>query len=259
MGKGERFMKHVPKSNEPPKLREYRQNNPNGRWEQFRQDCKSGLNEVFETLASDHGGLCAYCEMKINKPNHQVEHFHDKSDESDQNNPTKWHLDWSNMWYCCKGGTEENFVGDEFKRPSKVNCSCGQHKKNNDYQNIISPNDIPKFPRIFSYKISDNSVEILADEELCSESRIDKNYVEKTIEMLNLNCNRLQETRYAYLKPIKKILCEKKPNTEQIKDLLIRLIGNKYENKCWGQFFTMIRWQFKKIAEEYLEEIQFNG
>jgi uncharacterized protein (TIGR02646 family) len=258
MGKGEWFMKHVQKSNEPSKLREYRQNNPDGCWERFRKECPSGLKEIFETLSNDQGGLCVYCETKINKPNHQVEHFHDKSDHSDPNNPTRWHLDWNNMWYCCKGGTQEKFVEDHFVKPIKENCSCGQYKKFNDYQNIISPNKIPAFPRIFSYKIYDNSVEIHADENFCSENGIDKDRVEQTIKILNLNCKRLQNARHAVLKPINDAF-RTKPNQEQIKKLLIRFIGNKYENGSWGQFFTMIRYRFKNIAEEYLEEIQFHG
>ncbi|MDR2115974.1 MAG: TIGR02646 family protein, partial [Planctomycetaceae bacterium] len=212
-------MKHVPKSNEPPKLNEYRQNNPDRHWDHFRSECQSGLDEVFETLSKDHGGLCAYCEMKINKPNHQVEHFHDKSDESDPNNPTRWHLDWSNMWYCCKGGTQESSDKNKFLQPVKDNRSCGQHKELNDYQNIIPPNEIPAFPRIFSYKITENSVEIQADENLCTESGIDKNRVEQTIKILNLNCKRLQNARYAHLKPIIDILTKTKPNPEKLKGL----------------------------------------
>jgi uncharacterized protein (TIGR02646 family) len=258
MGKGERFMKHIAKSGEPAALHEYRQNNLGNRWENFRHECQSGLKEVYETLSKDHGGLCAYCEMKINPPNHQVEHFHDKSDTSDANNPTRWHLDWDNMLYCCKGGTQECINTDEFLQPISDNTSCGQQKQTDDYKKILSPQEIPAFPRIFSYKISDNGVSIHVDEILCSKAGIDKNRAEQTIEILNLNCKRLCEARRAVLKPYM-TLHEKKPDRNQLKKLLTRLIGNKYENGCWRNFFTMIRYRFGNVAEEYLEEIQFIG
>jgi uncharacterized protein (TIGR02646 family) len=258
MGKGEWFMKHIAKSNEPAKLQEYRQNNPGNRWEDFRSECQSGLNEVYETLSNDHGGLCAYCEMKVTSSNRQVEHFHDKSDTSDTNNPTQWHLDWDNMWYCCKGGTQESINTDEFLQPVNDNTSCGQHKKSGDYENILSPREIPAFPRIFLYKISDDGVSIHADEKLCLEVGIDKDRVEKTIEILNLNCKRLCKVRLAVLKPYM-TLNEKQPNRNQLKNLVMRLIGNKYKNGYWEKFFTMIRYRFRNVAEEYLEEIQFHG
>jgi uncharacterized protein (TIGR02646 family) len=201
MGKGEWFMKHITKSSEPAKLQEYRQNNPKNSWKNFRDECQSGLNEVYETLSNDQGGLCAYCEMKITPPNHQVEHFHDKSDTSNTDNPTQWHLDWDNMLYCCKGGTQESMNTGEFLQPISDNTSCGQHKQTDDCNKILSPNKIPPFPRIFSYKISDNGISIHVDAVLCSKAGIDKNRAEQTIKILNLNCKRLCEARRAVLKP----------------------------------------------------------
>ena len=85
-----------------------------------------------------------------------------------------------------------------------------------------------------------------------------KNRAEQTIEILNLNCKRLCEVRRAVLKPYM-TLHEKKPDRDQLKKLAASLLGNRYENGCWGIFFTMIRWRFRNIAEEYLEEIQFHG
>ncbi|MDR2762855.1 MAG: TIGR02646 family protein [Planctomycetaceae bacterium] len=251
-------MKFIKKSNEPQKLRDFRQNNSGKRWEEFRQQCRSGLNEVYKTLSNDQGGLCAYCEIKVDESNHQVEHFHDKSDESDQENPTRWHLDWNNMLYCCQGGSRKS-VDSKDRKQQKENISCGQHKEIGEYQNILSPLEIPMFPRIFSYKIYDGEVWIHADETLCTEAGIDKNRVEQTIEILNLNCKRLLEARHKVYMPIMSVLNEKKPTPDQQKKLAIDFIGNKYENGTWGQFFTMLRFIFKRVADEYLEELRRNS
>ncbi|MDR2439426.1 MAG: TIGR02646 family protein [Planctomycetaceae bacterium] len=252
-------MKHIQKSQEPPKLNEYRQNNPNRKWENFRHDCQSGLEEVYVKLLEDQGGLCVYCEMKISKPNHQVEHFHDKSDDSDPNAIKQWHLDWNNMWYACMGGTKNTRNTAEYMLPIKDNCSCGQHKKKDDYKTIFPPQKIPAFPRLFTYKNEENGISIHADEKLCIDAKIEPQQIEHTIDVLNLNCKRLCAARWAIIKPIYKRLENIQKPFEQYKPLIKIFMGNKYKNGLWESFFTMIRWRFGEAAEEYLEEIQFHG
>jgi uncharacterized protein (TIGR02646 family) len=197
--------------------------------------------------------------MKIGKPNHQVEHFHDKSDDSDSAVPTRWHLDWHNMWYACMGGTKETVDTAEYMLPIKNNCSCGQHKKNDDYRTIFPPQEIPAFPRIFMYKIEENGISIHVDENLCTIARINPQQIEHTIEMLNLNCKRLCIARRAVIKQMDKRLAHVRFSFDQYKQLIKIFMGNKYENGLWESFFTMIRWRFGKAAEEYLEGIQFHG
>ncbi|MDR2168733.1 MAG: TIGR02646 family protein [Planctomycetaceae bacterium] len=254
-------MKFINKSEEPQKLRDYRQKHPNNQWEQFRNECQTGLDEVYKTLKRDQGGICAYCEIKIQETDRQVEHFHDKSDKSDPNNPMRWHLDWNNLLYCCKGGTQKNNSGNNFLAASNVDISCGEHKKFGEYQNILSPLEIPMFPRIFSYEISEGSIWIRVDEKLCLQAGIDKTRAEQTIKVLNLNCKRLREARYSVMKQINFSLWARQhtnpdTNQDQVKKLIIRLIGNK---DSWGQFFTMIRHRFNDVVEKYLHEIQDEG
>jgi uncharacterized protein (TIGR02646 family) len=252
-------MKHIQKSNEPSKLNDYRQSNPNEKWEEFRNGCQSGLDEVYAKLSEDQGGLCVYCEMKISKPNHQVEHFHDKSDDSDSNAPRCWHLDWDNMWYACMGGTKETADTAEYMLPIKDNCSCGQHKRKGDYRNMFPPQEIPAFPRLFTYKYEGNGISIHADKNLCTIFNIDPQQIEHTINVLNLNCKRLCEARQSIVKPIDEILKSNRFSFEQYKLLAKKFMGNKYEYGLWEQFFTMIRWRFGEPAEEYLNDIQFHG
>jgi hypothetical protein len=44
-------MKHIQKSEEPSKLSVYRKDNPNGKWQDFRNECQSGLEEVYAKLS----------------------------------------------------------------------------------------------------------------------------------------------------------------------------------------------------------------
>jgi uncharacterized protein (TIGR02646 family) len=252
-------MKHIQKTEEPSKLNVYRQNNPNGKWQDFRNECQSGLEDVYTKLSEDQGGLCVYCEMKINRPNHQVEHFHDKSDNSDSGAPTRWHLCWHNMWYACMGGTRETAETTEYMLPVKNNCSCGQHKKKDNYQKIISPQNIPAFPRVFMYKIEENGISIHADENLCTIAQINPQQIERTIEILNLNCKRLCVARWTVIKQIDKRLAHLRLSFDQYKQLAKIFMGNKYESGLWEPFFTMIRWRFGRAAEEYLNDISFHG
>jgi len=251
-------MKFCYKGDELAGLRQYRDANPENRWENFRQECQSGLTEVYEHLHQDQGGLCVYCELSVSGDNRQVEHFHDKSDESDAVSPTKWHLAWDNMRYACKGGTGQNSDPNVFMEPVKENLSCGQAKGNGVYQNILAPDDIPLFPNIFRYERKEKAVTIHPDEERCREAKIDIARAQRTIDELNLNCPRLCQSRLAYWMPLEEILIKHRPNTQEKIRLASILLGDAQREKR-RSFFSMIRSILKESAEEYLHDIGYNG
>jgi uncharacterized protein (TIGR02646 family) len=255
-------MKFCYKGDEPDSLRQYRTSYPNNRWEDFRQECPSGLIEVYKQLRRDQGGLCVYCEVEISERaesegRRQVEHFHNKSDVSDTSDPMKWHLDWSNMWYACMGGTKQSDDPNVFMEPIKENQSCGQAKKADVIQEIFTPDDIPPFPRIFKYKQEANAVTIHPDEERCKEANIDAAKVQRTIDELGLNCPRLRQARLSVLKPLNKIL-KKRPDAQQKVRLASRFLGD-VQRRNRSSFFTMIRFVLKDAAETYLRSIEYNG
>ena len=251
-------MKFCYKGNEPDRLRQYREANAGNRWEDFRLGCQSGLTEVYEQLRQDQGGLCVYCELAVSEDNRQVEHFHDKSDESDVVSPRKWHLAWNNMWYACKGGTGQSGDPSAFMPPVKENKSCGQAKSSGVFQNILAPDEVPLFPRIFRYEQKKDAVTIHPDEECCRETNIDVSKVQRTIDELGLDCPRLCHARLAVLKTLNRFLSERRPDDQGKMRLASQFLGNaQKENR--KSFFTMIRFILKNAAEEYLRSIEYNG
>jgi len=250
-------MKFCYKGNEPDGLRQYRESHPDSRWENFRRECQGGLNEVYEQLCQDQGELCVYCELKVSKENRQVEHFHDKSDESDAANPTKWHLTWKNMWYACMGGTKQSGNTNEFMPPIENNRSCGQVKENEIFQNIIAPDEVSLLLRIFRYKQGADAVTIHPDEELCLQANVDVARVQRTIDALGLNCPRLCKARLSVLRPLNRRLNHRPDFQERVR-LASHYLGDaQRQNRT--SFFTMIRFILKDAAEEYLRSIEYNG
>ena len=247
-------MKHISKGIEPQELSRYKKENPGKKWEDFRQECPQGVEDVYQTLYQSQGGLCAYCEIKLNEQNRQIEHFHDKSDESDTTAPTRWHLDWANLFLTCKGGSLDTGKEGEFRKPISVNLSCDKTKK--DYHNIFRPDEIPAFPRLFRYEQHENAFTIHPDEQLCKEAGFPVEKVQKTIDEFHLNCPRLCEARLAILKPLQRILAEYKPS--DVTSLVQRYM-RKNDSQTWSSFFTLFRWRFKEKAERYLTETGYNG
>lgn len=94
-------MKCCCKEREASSLQAFRSARPTATWEQMRDDphnCgKTAYAEIKASLLRSQRGLCAYCEMDlgVNSSQQRVEHYHSKSDLTDQKN---WALDWSNLW-----------------------------------------------------------------------------------------------------------------------------------------------------------------
>jgi len=251
-------MKFSFKGDEPDGLRQYRESHPGGRWEDFRHECQSGLDAVYQQLRRDQGGLCVYCEVKVSESNRQVEHFHDKSDESDATNPTKWHLDWHNLWYACMGGTRQSDNPGEFMEPIKVNSSCGQEKEEGIFQHILVPDEISLLQRLFRYEQKADAITIHPDEEQCRMLNVDIAKVQRTIDVLGLNCSRLCKARLSALIPLNRIMAKKRPDFQARVRLASNYLGNA-QRLNRSSFFTMIRWMLKEAAEQHLRDIGYNG
>ncbi|MDR1856629.1 MAG: hypothetical protein LBR22_05655 [Desulfovibrio sp.] len=225
----------------------------------------------------DQHNICAYCEKKISAdsddnagktPRGQVEHFHQKSAVSDGNN---LHLDWKNMLAVCDGGrlpSVDNKV--QHQRPSEL--SCDQHKNQVIQQGqipdschgyILNPLTMPSFPNIFTLNKSNGH--IIPDVTACkkvqsflkpNEYRSAEELVQKTIDVLNLNCNRLTRIRLLIIKDIertKEFLRQRQtPKQEMLKSL-----QRKYFKDQWPEFFTAKRCCLGEIAEAYLREINY--
>ena len=199
-------MKKIRKSAEPAELTHFRTENPESHWDDFRD---SGHYDILRNAVfGDQGQLCAFCEVKIPEQSvreRRVEHFHPKSDQSTPDH--NWALDWSNMIGVCVGGETQK----EHKLPA--NLSCDAHKNYlinkrrlaEDCEGfVLNPLRIINTPCLFQF--DKRTGKLKPDPDACAQlADIDNRYdslvelVEKTIEILNLNCPRLADSRKVLL------------------------------------------------------------
>ncbi|MBF0477402.1 MAG: TIGR02646 family protein [Deltaproteobacteria bacterium] len=271
-------MKAVVKGVAPPELTHFRSRCPRATWEEMRHDPyfegQQAYTQIRGRLLGDQGGICAYCELDI-RDNHplkcRVEHFHPKSDTT---SPKNWALDWNNLLAVCNGGSNEyvNTPGF-FLMPKDENLSCDAHKDRMIQKGklspagegwILNPLQVNSFPNLF--RVNHFSGRLEPDELACNQvSPIQPNnlgstldLVQKTIDMLNLNCARLCDERMILIRTIEQGKKEQRKKgfspTEGLENLCKR-----YFHFRWPQFFSTIRFCLGQAAEKYLQEIGYNG
>lgn len=271
---GARQLKANIKPDEPHELIDFRSKNPTGTWEQMRNDGDGQIAYaiVRRTLINGQGGLCAFCEVGIhdNEPlKCRVEHFHPKSDISSVHN---WALDWKNMLAACMGGSQRHLEQPHTLEPLEENLSCDAFKdkmiQSGRLQEqcegwILDPKHVPAFPSLLFLERSTGR--LMPDEDQCSNVAFDNNQhpcayslVQHSIDMLNLNCNRLCEARLRVVWDIER---NKKKMREQgiAPQLALGELANRYLRQHWPAFFTTIRFCLGTAAEQYLTDTGFQG
>lgn len=253
------------KSAFPNPLTIFSNTNPYATWEDFRNHNDSqDYKELKKQMLKEQGGLCAYCEKKVDDlGNHEqrIEHFHNKSDDS---NPHKnWALDWNNLLLVCLGGsTHEAKIK---YHPSHL--SCDAHKETQGLPAAcegyyLNPVHIQTTVRLFDFDKATGRLQVnrLACEHLAG---LPNHYnddwcllVEKTIEILNLNSHRLCTDRlqvmHQYNKQIKKF--RERNDKDGFQKIAEREFSKKFTN-----FFTTWRSLLGEHAERYLESIDYDG
>lgn len=271
-------MKRVLKSSEPPLLTMYRALKPDGDWEEMRKDGEHGGEKVYsscrETVVSDQGGLCAYCEIVIRDAvplGCRVEHFHPKADKMSSMN---WAYCWDTMLGVCNGGDNPYIRKDGFHlAPIGANLSCDAHK-NTMIQSgklseqceglILNPLELPSFPALCTIakstgflhpdRVSCGNVEL----PLKGKHATVEELVQNTIDMLNLNCDRLAQMRLRIIRDIE----HNKKNQRNMGYTAHQGLANLarwYFKRHWPGFFTTIRLCLGSAAERHLRDIDFKG
>lgn len=267
-------MKRVEKPAEPAQLETYRIANPASTWEQMRADAlgRTAYDITRAQLIGGQGGLCAFCEIDIRDNDSlkcRVEHFHPKSDTATAHN---WALDWQNMLGVCMGGSQRYQQPPHALEPLPENLSCDAHKDQMIRTNrlaeqcegwIINPVDLPASLCLFFLEKSTGC--LLPDVDQCAVVNLPGNrypstleLVQHTIDMLNLNCDRLCQARRHVLWDIernKKRLREQGVSSQQG----LRDLAERYFRQRWPGFFTTIRLCLGAAAEQYLTDIGFQG
>lgn len=271
-------MKRVLKGAEPIPLTQFRNASPQSTWEQMRNDPHFGGRAAYSACKSqaitDQGRLCAYCEISICEENlltYRIEHFHPKSDINPANN---WALDWNNLLGVCNGGSNPHIMEPGFYlEPTNANLSCDAHKDSMINSNklpvscegyILNPLQIQATPTVFGVDFSTGKLK--PNEENCkaiqdwphNKHRSVSDLVQNTIDMLNLNCDRLNQARLSLIRSIERDIKKERAAGYTPQQVFTNL-AQRYLNKRWPQFFTVIRLRLGNAAESYLEITNFQG
>ena len=155
----------------------------NAGWHEFYEnqelsECKKALHQH---LIAEQAELCIYCERKISKDISHVEHIHPKDVSGKFAHLT---FAYTNLVASCNGDLCDTDNKKVYK-PEDVH-SCG-HKKANDFneKQFINPVQDENIGEFFKYN-KDTGVMSAANENARAEY---------TINLLNLNCIRLQNDR----------------------------------------------------------------
>lgn len=272
-------MKRVLRQQEPAELTQYRRAVPHGTWDNFKSDANYGGRDAYAAcrvqLITDQGGICAFCEIDIrdNDPLQcRIEHFHPKSDISNAHN---WALDWSNLLAVCAGGSYKYGEPPYTQEPLTGNLSCDAHKDQMIQSGelsaqcegwIINPAELIASPCLFHLEKSTGK---LRSADLANRAAFPawpgnnqhsdvQTLVQHTIDMLNLNCDRLCNARLVIIRDIEHNKKKQRDAGFSPKQGLGNL-ANRYLRQRWPGFFTTIRLCLGKAAEMYLKDLPFQG
>lgn len=260
-------MKKINKSQGNNVLTTFANINPNSTWKDFR-DSNTGndYKTIRQQTLNDQKGLCAYCERKVSDlPEHKqrIEHYHSKSDLGGLKN---WALDWNNIFGVCIGGND----AEQTAHPLPVNLSCDSYKdyliQNNNLLKacegyFLNPLELTATPCLFIFDKSTGAIH--PDQDACQNCRAPSNQysstyelVEKTIEILNLNCQRLLDDRLEVLKSYN----QQVKRIREANDIrgLVKL-SERWFHVQWPSFFTTRRLLLGNYAENYLRQIAYDG
>lgn len=259
-------MKTCLKSETPDLLSQYQTDNPNSSWEQFKNECQQGYDDVQKQLQKDQGNLCCYCEIDtkhglgIGTNDFRVEHFYPKS-KSDENN--NWALDWKNMLGCCHGGSERyvtdaNIRFTELHGERHSDVLKGENVWNDT---ILNPLDIPSFPILFRHQ---NDGGFLVREENCVNAGIDIEKAKNCLdaEKLNLNSKKLKSLRKSVLDALREQIQNQLSIGMTIEQAMFSVVEAQLRKNYEGNFpafFTTIRSYFGEIAEKHLRQTGYQG
>ena len=159
-------------------------------------------------------------------------------------------LDYANLIACCKGGTLRTEDDERRREPVKRNRSCGEAKGDLVAADFIDPRTLPALPSLLRVNFEGR---IEADMDACETCGIAADKVEKTIEILGLNVERLRRAREARWNALSE-------NWEsQFGDRTVMAAAARGELLPaavggLAKFFTTSRSYFAPLSEDILEE-----
>ncbi len=244
-------MKKIRALNNPtPGLAEYRNCvGEKANWDEFRSHISgASYDELRESLTRSQHGLCAYCEIEIKGWRRQVEHVVPQSDAKLGKAKT---FDIANMIACCLGGPTSE-AGSGKGHGKRGGPSCGQAKGNQSDERFIEPRKLPALPSLM--RVIDNGL-IEADEIACRMAGFLPDRVTRTIEILNLNSERLRSARENRWNGLEEELGQvDHPDDPEVLNDWIRSELRPDETRRLVPFFTTSRSYFAPLSEGILAE-----
>ena len=252
-------MKRIRELNKPtPGLAEYLDavgNNVN--WNGFRDhNAGASYSELIEKLIYVQHGLCGYCEINLTELDRQIEHVIPRGDSQDGSSRE---VDITNMIACCKGGTSSVFAPserssdeDRYLKPVKAYKSCGQAKGDRNDAEFLEPRKLPALPSLTKVLV-DGRIEV--DENACESVDIPAARVIRTIEILNLNAERLRSAREKQWNNLEEEADQiGAPDDSDTMDAWMRSVLMPDDAGRLVPFFTTARSYFGPLAERVLEQ-----
>ena len=224
-------------------------------WDEFRSHgAGASYKELRAALTGNQRGLCAYCEMTIRGQSHQIEHVIPRN--ALEHGHAKA-LDITNMLACCMGGTAPEFglredgeaEKDRYREPVRDNMSCGQAKGNRKEDTFIDPRTLPAAPSLV--KVMENG-RLEVDEEACRTAGVTPDHMTRTIEILNLNADRLRSAREKHWNDLVEVSGD--IDDPEKMGAWVRSVLMPDENGNLAPFFTTARCYFHPFGEYILAE-----
>lgn len=167
-------------------------------WKAFLDGDPEAARELREALCAAQRGLCAYCEINIGdvRPM-RVEHFLPKGQVSAR------HLDFRNLLAVCMGGTqrypEQSETLGHYNDASAPTCDAAKGDQEPEDIGLTDPRQLPTDPCPFKLN---RRGELHAHGGRSQEAGLDARALERAVEALRLNEERLTEGRRAILREL---------------------------------------------------------
>ena len=159
-------------------------------WGDFRSNYQKAYRELRNTLVELQHGLCGYCEIDLIEHDIQVEHV---IPQSDPKSGAAQALNHANLIACCRGGAANEFASDGLDDAARFgDRSCGQAKDRNNTPDFIDPRNLPDLPSLL--QVQPDGI-VIANATACAASAIAEEKIQKTIDILQLNVERLRQAR----------------------------------------------------------------
>ena len=215
-------------------------------WERFRRN-QDHRHELAEALAYLQRRLCGYCEINLREGDRQIEHVIPRSDPK---HGVARALDPANLIVCCLGGTRK--ADDEHSLPTTpASVRCGQDKTNSANPDFIDPRTLPALPALTRVRY-DGRIE--ADQDVCERVGFSAKAINKTINTLGLNVERLRIAREKRWRRLVDAWQEHHSDPAVMEAAARSELLSSSDEGSLPRFFTASRSYFAELGERILAE-----